>query len=255
MAAYNEACAARQPASKDLYQRYNSIVGSIRHCVPVRGDVSAAMDLLGRCLTFATEKLYECARRVLVYLGRTRLLGPTYCKNAPRAAELYALCDANWTTTRSVSGGCFMLGGSAVSTFYRSQHCITMSSTEAELYALAECAIELLYFIGLLEFIGHKIDGAVSVGTDNKGAYDLCHRFTSAQNSRHIDRRLFKMRELRGLGVVSVRWVPTDDNFADIFTKVLSRQPFEKHRRSIFNSDAGVVVEDARKRRVRDAEA
>ena len=73
------------------------------------------------------------------------------------------------------------------------------------------------------------------VGTDNKGAYDLCHRFTSAQNSRHIDRKLFKMREMRGAGVVAVELIPTAINPADIFTKVLSRQTFEKHRKTVLN--------------------
>ena len=58
---------------------------------------------------------------------------------------------------------------------------------------------------------------------------------------------MFKMRELRGAGVVIVRWVPTDDNTADLFTKLLSRQPFERHRRTIFNSAAGSVVDDARR--------
>ena len=65
--------------------------------------------------------------------------------------------------------------------------------------------------------------------------HDLCHRFTSAQHSRHIDRKLYKMREMRGAGRVTVKYVPTDDNTADIFTKVLSRQPFEKHRRTLLN--------------------
>ena len=88
---------------------------------------------------------------------------------------------------------------------------------------------------GLLEFIGHVQAGAVKVYTDNKGAYDLCHRFTSAQNSRHVDRKLFKMRELRGAGEVTVDHVPTDDNPADLFTKILSRQPFEKHRKTVLN--------------------
>ena len=132
---------------------------------------------------------------------------------------------------------------------------VALSATEAELYALAECAIELLHLIGLLKFIGHQIDGPVSVGTDNKGAYDLCHRFTSAQNSRHIDRKMFKMRELRGAGVVTVRWVPTDDNTADIFTKILHRQPFEKHRSALMNLPAGVAVEEARLRREREADS
>ncbi len=61
-------------------------------------------------------------------------------------------------------------------------------------------------------------------------AYDLCHRYTSAQHSRHIDRKLFKMSELRGAGAVTVDYIPTDENTADIFTKVLKAQPFRKHR-------------------------
>ena len=99
-------------------------------------------------------------------------------------------------------------------------------------------AIELLYIRGLLEFIGYELDGPIKVHTDNKAAYDLCHRFTSAQNSRHVDRKLFKMRELRGAGVVVVAHVPTELNPADLFTKVLSRQEFEKHRRIVLNIPA-----------------
>ena len=57
---------------------------------------------------------------------------------------------------------------------------------------------------------------------------------------------MFKMRELRGAGVVNVWWVPTDDNFADLFTKIIGRQPFEKHRRTMLNLDANEAVEKAR---------
>ena len=117
----------------------------------------------------------------------------------------------------------------------RRQGCIAMSTTEEELVALAECAIELIAIMGLLKTLGYELDGPVDVGTDNKGAYDLCHRFTSAQHSRHIDRKLFKMRELRGAGRVRVRYVPTNDNTSDIFTKIPSRQLFEKHRRTVLN--------------------
>ena len=41
--------------------------------------------------------------------------------------------------------------------------------------------------------------------TDNKGAHDVCHRFSSAQHTRHIDRKLFKLREMRGAGLVTVK--------------------------------------------------
>ena len=101
--AFEEATMSRTPASPDLFQRYNSLVGSERHCVKYRPDISAAMDLLGCCLTFPTERLYRCAVRVLVYLLRTRRLGITYTKHGEDAARLFARADANWRSTRSTT--------------------------------------------------------------------------------------------------------------------------------------------------------
>jgi hypothetical protein len=42
----------------------------------------------------------------------------------------------------------------------------------------------------------------------------------TAQNSRHIDRKMFKMRELRGAFVINLRKIPGEINPADLF-KVL----------------------------------
>ena len=77
--------------------------------------------------------------------------------------------------------------------------------------------------------------GPVEVGTDNKGSYDLCHREGPAAGSRHFERKVFKMRELRGKGVVKVIKVSTEDNEADIFTKPLDRPTFERHRDTLMN--------------------
>ena len=158
-------------------------------------------------------------------------------RHAPRAYELWARADANWRTTRSTSGFCIFLAGAAIGHYCGRQGCIAMSTTEAELVALAACAVELVFMIELLRFIGFENVGPVRVETDNKGAYDLCHRYSSAQHSRHIDRKLFKMRELRGAKVVTVHYIPTDENTADLFTKVLKRQPFEKHRKVVYGQD------------------
>ena len=121
-----------------------------------------------------------------------------------------------------------------------------MSSCEAELVALADCAIELLHILDLLAFLGHEVSGPVEVCTDSKAAFDLCHRFSSAQNSRHVDRKLFKMRELRGAGVVRVRHIPGESNPADLFTKILARQPFEKHRKVVMNLPGNSGIEQTR---------
>ena len=92
----------------------------------------------------------------------------------------------------------------------------------------------------------------IEVFADNKAAYDLCKRFTSAQNSRHIDRKLLKMRELLGKGLVTVSHVPTESNPADLFTKVLDKQPFENHRKFVMNLPGDTRQEhDARTKNLR----
>ena len=125
-----------------------------------------------------------------------------------------------------------------------------MSSCEAELVALCDLAIELLHIAEVVSFLGVDTSGPIDVATDSKAAYDLCHRFTSAQNSRHVDRKMFKMRELRGAGRVSVRHVMGETNPADLFTKILSRQPFEKHRKAVLNLPGDTGVEHARRVRL-----
>ena len=62
-----------------------------------------------------------------------------------------------------------------------------------------------------------------------------------------MDRKLFKMRELRGAGIVTVRHIPGESNPADIFTKILTRQPFEKHRKVILNLPGDSGVERSRR--------
>ena len=54
------------------------------------------------------------------------------------------------------------------------------------------------------------------------------------------------MRELWGAGVVRLRHIPGDSNPADIFTKILSRQPFEKHRKVVLNLPGNSGVESTR---------
>ena len=66
---------------------------------------------------------------------------------------------------------------------------------------------------------------------------------------------MFKMRELRGAGRVVVRHIPGETNPADLFTKILSRQPFEKHRKTVLNLAGDTGVEQARRAQVAQRDA
>ena len=247
--AYEAAVVQRPAPPQELREKYGSLYGSLLHATKYRGDIAAALGRLGTCLTICTEELYECLVRVLVYLIRTKDLGITYSAHVADAGKLKCYADSDWSTTRSTTGYCIMLAGSVVSQASRRQHCISMSSCEAELIALADAAIELLYISAVCSFIGWPTDGAIEVCTDNKAAYDLCHRYTAAQHTKHIDRKMFKMRELRGAGIVEVKHIPGETNPADLYTKVLSRQPFEKHRKTTMNLSGDTGAEFAQRMR------
>ena len=49
---------------------------------------------------------------------------------------------------------------------------------------------------------------------------------------------------------LKVQYIPTDENTADLFTKVLKRQPFEKHRKVVLNSSAGESTDEVKRQRV-----
>ena len=55
----------------------------------------------------------------------------------------------------------------------------------------------------------------------------------SLARSRHIDRRYLKIQEWVAEGLIRVVYKRTDQNRADMFTKPLDREPFERHASAI----------------------
>jgi hypothetical protein len=80
------------------------------------------------------------------------------------------------------------------------------------------------------------LHGEIEVSTDSKAAHDLVHRNSSGGGAtRHVERKEFKMRELRARRICVVKLVRTDDMVADILTKILDRKAFERHKRTLNN--------------------
>ena len=91
----------------------------------------------------------------------------------------------------------------------------------------------------LIHAVGDIVHGPTEVGVDNSGAYSLCQRATNGKNSRHVERKVYKMRELRKQGVVKLTLVPTKEMEADMLTKPLDDATFERHRDTVMNTAAG----------------
>ena len=87
----------------------------------------------------------------------------------------------------------------------------------------------------LVHSVGDLVHGPIEVGVDNSGAYNLCHRTTVGKNSKHVERRCYKMRELYHQGIVKLTLVPTAEMSADMLTKALDDKTFHKHRARVMN--------------------
>ena len=218
----------------ELYKDYNSLVGALQYAVRRRPDVCYSVNVCARCLTFPTQAMYDHAVGILVYLCRTPQLGLTYSKYAENG-QLTAYADSDWSVKRSTTGVVIMRGGATIGFVSRRQHCISMSSTEAELMALAATALEVIFFKGVLQALGDDLDGPIDVHTDNQGAFDLCYRSSPGNNSRHVDRKMYKMRELRGSAMIALHKIAGTENPADFFTKPLTKQPFDMYRKQVMN--------------------
>ena len=120
-----------------------------------------------------------------------------------------------------------------------------MSSTESEIMAASECALELVYFRRLLREMGLPQMKPTVLNVDNQGAVELSKHQKYCHRSRHVLRRFFKVRELVAIGEITVKWCPTDDNIADLLTKALEPAKFNKFKNSAMNQPKAATIDDS----------
>jgi hypothetical protein len=117
---------------------------------------------------------------------------------------------------------------------------VTLSVTEAEAVAAASCVMDMIYGKEFLESLGLRVKLPMVLEMDNKGAVDLFNGWSVSGNTRHISTRICFIRELKEAGTLSVKWCPGASNAADLFTKNLDRETFERHAREFIDMDAEV---------------
>jgi hypothetical protein len=77
--------------------------------------------------------------------------------------------------------------------------------------------------------MGLKVKKPMILEIDNKGAVDISHNWSVSGRSRHDSVRQSFLRELNEEEIIDVKWIPTDENSSDLFTKNLNGPKFEKH--------------------------
>ena len=224
------------PKSRDLVVRYRTIVGGCLWPAPnTRPDILFECGVLARAFTFPTEDLYNCAVRVLVYLGQHASYGIRFTGLSDNADVMTAWSDSDWSIARSVTGGCLQYAGGNIFAVSKRQDCAAGSSTHAEIVAASTIANEAVWLRGLLEEVLRPQRSPTPLFMDNSAVYSLSRDFSSSSKTRHIARRHFVVREHQHQASIDTRRVATQDNWSDLFTKLHTRVPFERMIHHIMN--------------------
>ena len=114
------------------------------------------------------------------------------------------------------------------------QDCISLSTTEAELVALARAVQECIFVRKLVAVFMGELDQPTFVFCDNKGALDLVANNKTHKRTKHIDIRYHFIREFIRNGTIELFYIESAKNIADVFTKALPVGTFIGFTRQLF---------------------
>ncbi|KAE9018924.1 hypothetical protein PF005_g10961 [Phytophthora fragariae] len=173
--------------------------------------------LLIGCLLYITT----CTRPV-VYT--TKDFGIVYSGNNGKVG-LEAYTDADWGSNLddrgSVSGDMIRFGGVPVVFKSKYQRTVVLSSAEAEYMTLGLCTQEVLCTRAMFKDLGHEQVGATQVWEDNQDAIALASNAGYNARTKHVNIRHHFIRENVARDIITVDFVGTEDQLADLLTKVL----------------------------------
>lgn len=168
----------------------------------------------------------EAVKRILRYLKGT--LGYSLpIQRSPGTSLLVAYSDSDWAgcpnTRRSTIGYCVFLGSNLISWSARKQRTVSRSSAEAEYHALANVCAYTIWIQGLLRELQFSLSMPILLNCDNLSANPVFHSRT-----KHIALDYHFVREQVASGTHQVKFVPSTHQLANIFTKGLPTERFER---------------------------
>ena len=223
---------------------YRETVGSLMYLMVMsRPDIAFAVNQVSKHCENPEPVHWNAVKRILAYLAGTTNFGLCFRKENEKLLVGYT--DADYAgdvgTRRSTTGFVFLLHGGPVSWTSKQQSCTSLSTTESEYVAACETTKEAVWLARLVNEIEHKKSGAVPLWCDNQSAIRLVRNPEFHQRTKHIDVKYHFVRDQQANGEIDVRYVATQEQLADMFTKPLAAPRFKELREKI-----GVISSDCR---------
>ncbi|MBW0479542.1 hypothetical protein O181_019257 [Austropuccinia psidii MF-1] len=188
-----------------------------------RPDIMFSVNYLARFSMGTTSKHWAALEHLISYLRGTRnkRLG---IEADEGETGLKIFVDENWggEGSRSQHGFIGIFWGVPISWNSKRQTCIASSTCQAEYMALSLAARAGMWITQVVSAVQHGI--VPTLLSDNRAAIQIATNSGSRKNLRHIRREFHLINEMITMGQVSLDWVNSEGQKADIFTKKLGQQ-------------------------------
>jgi len=180
------------------------------------------------------ESHLTAVKRIIRYVNDTLLYGIWYSRETNHVVAGYS--DADWAGNaddrKNTLGGCFYVGNNLVAWMSKKQASISLATTKAEYIAAGSSCTQLLWMKTLLGDYGFS-QGTMIIKCDNTSAINISKNPVQHSQTKHIDIRHHFLCDLVESEVVSLSFIPTKNQLADILTKPLDGGRFESLRKAI----------------------
>lgn len=157
--------------------------------------------------------------------------------------NIVTFSDADFASNRddrtSMGGQIVFLGSSPIMWRTSKQKSVCLSTMESEFVSMTDAVKELIWFDRILEecvkgkFLkGPKLNSLLYV--DNQATIEFVKSPIENHRTKHIDVKLFFIRELFYDNAFCLRYVKSKDNFADAFTKPLTKNDLNRFLLKVF---------------------
>lgn len=234
-----------QPATQFNVSRsqenYRSFVGSATHLARfARPDIAEVVSEAASHVGKASDEHVQNLKRLLRYLKGTRHYKIVFKPTNMYGLQVYADADfASTKESKSRSGSFVLFADCLIYWKTTVQDVVARSTCEAEYISLDQGVSDLNKVMNLLFELGVEFDKPV-VYNDNSAAVQLTAPDQTKEKSRPILRRFHYVKGLVDRGMITIQQLRSDDQPADILTKVLPAPTIKKHLKTI-----GILTDEA----------
>jgi hypothetical protein len=211
-----------------------------------RPDIQAAVGILGSNSVNPSKAHLRGVDHLARYVKGSRDMLLTFGGSDESEVHLFCYTDAAHLQDQSAKprmGYAFFLNLESGTVYAKSvkSNTVSHSSCESETKAIDAAIIQAIWMRGFLAELGFPQTDPTVFYTDSASAIDLGELFRVGKNSIHMTMRLNFIHECIQDKTISLKYINTDLQVADVLTKLLPVSSHELHTQCLMKGHYGIL--------------